>query len=54
MEQPQLTMKLLTLPELRTMALQSAEHLQISIVIEQAMTRRLSEENSGTTSWIPA
>ena len=53
MEPPQITMKPLTLPELRVMALQYSENPQITSVIEQAMTRRLSAESSGTAKGIP-
>ena len=54
MEQPQLTVKPLTLPELSVMALQYADNAQITTVIEQAMRRRSSDESSGMTSGIPA
>ena len=52
MEQPQLTVKPLTLPELSVMALRYADNAQITTVIEQAMTRRLSAETSGTAKGI--
>ena len=53
MEPSQLCMKPLTLPELRVMVLQYAGNPQITSVIEQAMTRRLSAERSGTAKGIP-